>query len=189
VKNLSQNEQIENVTFQALAHPTRRTIIRITQSRGQGVSYTELLTELGLSTGKLNYHLEQLKGVLEKNSSGYYILTPFGKKTVEHLNLIEQRTTSDDERYVRIAALSQKGSLQPIVKAILLINIVMMAVFVALWTYIAYISIVESAPIVVYVLLPVLFAIGAGVLGVLVYALIKTPMWIKRFEQRFFGEP
>ncbi|MCL5877156.1 MAG: helix-turn-helix domain-containing protein [Candidatus Bathyarchaeota archaeon] len=184
-----QNEQIENVTFQALAHPTRRTILRIVQSRSMGVSYTELITELGLSTGKLNYHLEQLKGVLEKNNSNYYVLTPFGKKTAEHLNLIEQRTSSDDERYVKIATLSQKGSLQPIVKAILIINIVMMTVFVALWAYIGYIAIIEGAPVVVYVLLPVLFAIGASILGVLVYALFRTPLWIKRFEHRFFGEP
>jgi DNA-binding transcriptional ArsR family regulator len=51
---MNQNEQIENVTFQALAHPTRRTIIRLVQSRTQGISYTELITELGMSTGKLN---------------------------------------------------------------------------------------------------------------------------------------
>ncbi len=186
---LTQNEQIENVVFQALAHPTRRTILRIVQSRSMGVSYTELITELGLSTGKLNYHLEQLKGVLEKNSSSYYVLTPFGKKTSEHLNLIEQRTSLDDEKYVTIAALSQKGSLQPIVKAILIINIALMAFFVALWAYIGYIAIVEGAPVIVYVLLPALFAIGVGILGVLVYALVKTPLWIKRFERRFFGEP
>ncbi|MCW3996578.1 MAG: helix-turn-helix domain-containing protein [Candidatus Bathyarchaeota archaeon] len=51
---LSQNEQIENVTFQALAHPSRRTILRVVRSKNQGVSYTELITELALSTGKLN---------------------------------------------------------------------------------------------------------------------------------------
>ena len=90
IKMFNQNEQIESVTFQALAHPIRRTIIRIVNSRSQGISYTELITELGLSTGKLNYHLEQLKGILEKNSSNYYVLTPFGKKAVDHLNLIRE---------------------------------------------------------------------------------------------------
>ena len=185
---LSQNEQIENVTFQALAHPTRRTIIRIVRSRSQGVSYTELMTELGLSAGKLNYHLEQLKGILEKNTNGYYVLTPFGQKAVEHLNLIEQSTSSEDERYVKIAALSQKASLQPIVKAFLIISMVMMVVVIAIWGYIGYIAIMEGAPVIVYVLLPVLIAIGCSIFGVLAYALIKTPSWLKRFEQRFFGE-
>lgn len=128
-----ENEQLQNVTFQALAHPTRRTIIRIVKSRGQGTSYTELITGLGLSTGKLNYHLEQLKGLIEKNNSQFYVLTPFGEKAVEHLNLIQQRASTEDEKYVIVAALSQKGSLQPIVKAILIINIAMMGVFIGLW--------------------------------------------------------
>ncbi len=185
---LTQNEEIENVTFQALAHPVRRTIIRIAQSRSQGVTYTELITELGLSTGKLNYHLEQLKGVLEKNSGNSYVLSPFGKKTVEHLNLIEQRTDSEDEKYVKIAILSQKASLQPIMRALLVISIAIMVVVIVLWSYIGYIAIAEGAPMVVYVLLPALVAIGASVLGVLVYALLKVPLWLKRFEQRFFGD-
>lgn len=186
---LSQNEAIETVIFQALAHPTRRTIIRIMQSRAQGISYTELITELCLSTGKLNYHLDQLKGILEKNSCGYYVLTSFGKKAVEHLNLIGQRTSSEDEKYVRIAALSQRGSLQPILKAFLVIGIVMMAVAIGIWGYLGYIAVTEGAPVVVYVLLPILFAVGASILGVLLYALVKTPLWLKRFEQRFFSEP
>jgi hypothetical protein len=45
------NEQIENVTFQALSHRIRRTIIRMVQTRDQGISYTELITELGMPTG------------------------------------------------------------------------------------------------------------------------------------------
>lgn len=185
---MNQNEQIENVTFQALAHQTRRTIIRLVQSRNQGISYTELITELGMSTGKLNYHLEQLKGLIEKNSNQHYILTPFGKKAVEHLNMIEQKISSEDEKYVKIAVLSQKTSLQPIVKAFLTISIVLSAVLTTIWGYLAYIIITEGAPVIVYILLPVLIAVGFGLLGSLVYALVRAPSWVKRFEQRFFGE-
>ena len=115
------------------------------------------------------------------------VLTPFGEKAVEHLNLIEQRTGSEDEKYVKIAALSQKSSLQPIVKAFLVISIVMSAVFISIWGTITYIAITEGAPIIVYVLLPVLIAVGFAVLGILVYALVKTPLWVKRFEQKYFG--
>ena len=158
---INENEQIENVTFQALAHQTRRTIIRIVQSRKQGVSYTELVTELGLSTGKLNYHLEQLKGLIEKNTNHYYVLTSFGEKAVEHLNLIEQRISSEDEKYVKIAA-SQKTSLQPIVKAFLSIGIVMSAVFISIWGSILYITATEGAPLIAYILLPILIAVGFG---------------------------
>ncbi len=185
----TQNEQIENVTFQALAHPIRRTIIRLVQSRSQGVTYTELLTDIGLPTGKLNYHLEQLKGVIEKDSNSAYVLTSFGKKAVEHLNLIEQRTSVDDGEYVQIAVLTKKGSLQPIIKSFLIITIVMMGVFTGLWFYIGYIAFMQGAPTVVFVLLPIGFAVGISVLAVSVYALLKAPAWLRRFEQRFFGEP
>jgi predicted transcriptional regulator len=185
---MNQNEQIENVTFQALAHQTRRTIIRIVQSRNQGISYTELITELGMSTGKLNYHIEQLKGLIEKNNKQQYVLTPFGKKAIEHLNLIDQRISPDDEKYVKIAVLSQKMTLQPIVKALLTISIVLSAVLTAVWVYLFYIIIIEGAPIIIYGIMPVLIAVGFALIGILVYALVKTPVWIKRFEQRFFGE-
>lgn len=60
-------DQIENIVFQALSHPIRRTILKIIASRPNGVPYTELIMELGLSTGKLNYHLEQLGGLIGKN--------------------------------------------------------------------------------------------------------------------------
>jgi hypothetical protein len=76
----NQVDEVENATFQVLAHPIRRRIIRIAQSREHGVTYSELLSELELSTGKLNYHLEQLKGILEKNINTSYVLSPFGKR-------------------------------------------------------------------------------------------------------------
>jgi len=152
---LSKDMEIENVTFQALAHPIRRSIIRIINSRNQGISYTELITELGLSTGKLNYHLEQLKGLIEKNSYHYYVLTPFGKKVIEHLNLVDQRISSEDEKYVKVASLAQNASLQPIMKAFLSIGIVAMTFLIFLWIYIGYITISEGAPLIIYVILPV----------------------------------
>jgi predicted transcriptional regulator len=74
---MRQNEKIENVTFQALAHQTRRTIIRIIESKNQGISYTELIADLGMSTGKLNYHLEQLKGLIEKKQQSTLRSKPF----------------------------------------------------------------------------------------------------------------
>lgn len=184
----NQTEQLENVTFQALAHPTRRTIIRLIQSRTQGISYTELITEIGMSTGKLNYHLEQLKGLIEKNNNQHYVLTPFGKKAIQHLDLIEQKTSSEDEKYVNIAVLSQKTSLQPIAKAFLTISIMLSGVLTAIWIFLAYVFIIEGAPIIVYILMPILIAVGFGLLGTLIYALVKAPSWVKRFEQRFFGE-
>lgn len=70
------NEEIENVIFQALAHPMRRNVLKIVSSSQNAITYTELITELGLSIGKLNYHLEQLKGLIEKKDEHRYMLTP-----------------------------------------------------------------------------------------------------------------
>ena len=182
------NEQIESVTFQALSHRIRRTIIRMVQTRDQGISYTEIITELGMPTGKLNYHLEQLKGLIEKNSAQRYVLTPFGNKAVEHLNLIEQKISSEDEKYVKLAALSQKASLQPIVRAFLTLGVVVSVVILSIWGLIAYMAVVEGAPVIIYVLLAVLIIVGVSLLGTLLYALVRTPRWIKRFEQKYFGD-
>lgn len=181
-------DEIESVVFQALAHPTRRTIIRIIRSRIQGVLYTELINEVGLPAGKLNYHLEQLRGLIQKDANYHYLLTPLGQKAMEHLNLIEQRANSEDERYVKIAVLSQKVSLGPIVKASLIIGILMMVFFISVWGLVGYIAIANGGPLIIYVILPVLMAIGFSILGLLVYALLRTPQWIKRFDQKHFGD-
>lgn len=180
-------EQIENIVFQALAHPMRRTILKIIGSRPEGVPYSELITELSLSTGKLNYHLEQLGGLTGKNDEHHYILTPFGRKALNQLSLIKREVSSEDEKYVRIAEASQKSSLQPALRWFLLVGIAFTSLFLSIWIYIAYVAIIEGAPIIVYVLLPILIAIGFGLLGSLLLALKKTPDWLRRFERRFLG--
>ncbi len=182
------SEQIENVTFQALSHHIRRAIVRMIQTRDQGISYTELITELGIPTGKLNYHLDQLKGLIEKNGAQHYVLTPFGKKAEEHLNLIEQKISSEDEKYVRLSALSQKASLQPIVRAFLILGIVVSLIIISIWGIVAYMTVLEGVPVMIYILLSVLIIVGVSLLATLLYALIRTPRWIKRLEQKYFGD-
>jgi DNA-binding transcriptional ArsR family regulator len=181
------DEQIENVVFQALAHPMRRTILKIIASKPEGVSYSELITELSLSTGKLNYHLEQLGGLAGKNDERRYVLTPFGRKALNQLTLIRQERSSEDEKYVQIAEASQKSSLQPPLRWFLMVGIAISSMLLLVWIYIAYIVITEGGPLIVYVLLPILIAIGIGLLGSLILALKKTPDWIRRFERRFLG--
>jgi hypothetical protein len=182
-------EQVENVIFQALGHPMRRTILKIIGYRQDGVSYKDLITELGLSTGKLNYHLEQLEGLAVKNEKRYYVLSPLGRKALNQLNLIKEEMSSEDEKYVRIAEASQKSSLQPVLRSFLLVGIAFSIVILAVWIYLAYIVISEGAPIIVYILLPLLILIGVGLLSSLILALKQTPDWIKRLEHRFLSPP
>ena len=58
------SREIESVIFDALAHPARRDILRLISFGADGASYTEILGELGLSTGRLNYHLKQLDRII-----------------------------------------------------------------------------------------------------------------------------
>jgi hypothetical protein len=60
--------------------------------------------------------------------------------------------------------------------------------FLSLWGYLGYIAIAYGAPWIIYVIVPVLMAIGFSVLGLLAYALLRSPQWIKRFDQRHFGD-
>jgi DNA-binding transcriptional ArsR family regulator len=180
-------EQVESIVFQALSHPMRRTILKIIASRSDGVSYTELITELGLSSGKLNYHLEQLVGFAAKNEKRLYILTPLGKKALNQLNLIKEERSSEDEKYVRIAQASQKSSIQPAMKSFLLVGIAFSCVILAIWIYLTYFFITEGAPIIVYVIMPILIAAGIGLLGSLILALKRIPEWVRRLEHRFMG--
>jgi len=69
--NLS--SEVENIIFQALSNQMRRTILEIIDSNQQ-VSYSYLILELQLPTGKLNYHLERLEGLIEKNAEHHYVL-------------------------------------------------------------------------------------------------------------------
>ena len=164
----------------------RRTILKIVNSTN-GITYSELITELQLPTGKLNYHLAQLEGLIEKNQDRHYILTPLGKKALNQLNLIKQEITTADEKYVRTAEMAQKTSLQPAVRSFLLVGIAFSFIIVFIWGYIAFIAVTEGAPVIVYVLLPVLMAIGIGLIGSLIYALLKSPEWVRRLERRFLG--
>jgi predicted transcriptional regulator len=178
--------QVENTIFQALAHPMRRTILKIIASTNT-TTYSDLITELQLPTGKLNYHLEQLGGFIDKNNNRQYILTPLGRKALNQLNLITQETSLDDEKYLKIAALAQETSLQPVIRALLLICLAFSLIIVFIWSYLAFVVIREGGPTVVYLLLPLLLAVGVGLIGSLVYALLKSPDWVRRLERRLLG--
>ena len=183
--NLS--SEVENIIFQALANPIRRTILEIINSNPK-VSYSELILELQLPTGKLNYHIEQLEGLIEKNSERHYVLTPLGIKALNQLNLIKQEANADDERYVKAAEKARKTSLQPAVRSFLLVGVAFSVLIVFVWSYLAFVALTEGAPIIVYILLPFLIALGVGLICSLIYALLKSPEWVRRLERRFMAQ-
>ena len=180
------NCEIETVIFQALSHPMRRTILTILDSSGNGLLYTDLINELELSTGKLNYHLEQLEGLIEKNKEHRYVLTSLGKKALNQLRQLKSEVTVEDEKYLKIAGNSQRASLEPTIKSFIVIGIMASIVVIAVLAVVSYVAITEAGtPVVVIALLPLLMAIQIAVTVTLVRALRSTPGWLRRIEKRF----
>lgn len=83
-------EDLDDVVIKGLSSLERRNILRIVASYAEGVSYTGILGETGLSTGRLNYHLGELTGFLERSESRLYSLTELGKKAVAVLTFIHE---------------------------------------------------------------------------------------------------
>jgi predicted transcriptional regulator len=179
-------EEVETVIFQALSHPMRRTIIAILEGNKKGLLYTELITELGLPTGKTNYHIEQLQGLILKNEENRYVLTSLGVKALGQLEMLKSDVTAEDAKFLSLAEQSRKGSLEPTLKAFLQIGIVtsfLVIVVMGIITYVAYSQ--GTAPLFLWVILPILYAIEVGVTVTLIRALRNTPEWLRRLEKRF----
>ena len=91
-------EDVEEVVLQALGNRERRNILDVVASSENGVLYSDILHELGVNTGKLNYHLKLLEGIIEKDDSRRYRLTDLGMKAV---GLLKGITEDLDEESVR----------------------------------------------------------------------------------------
>jgi len=74
--------------FSALKHSARRKILAILGENP--ASYTELLNRLGVESGFLSYHLENLKGLVSKDDEGRYFLSEFGKAGLALTERIEK---------------------------------------------------------------------------------------------------
>jgi hypothetical protein len=176
--------EIEDVVIQGASHEARRTILKIIDSAENGASYSELLHELRLSTGRLNYHLGQLEGLIERNSERRYILTPLGKRAVVLLGSITQDLKAGYERYLKAARHAQTSTLHPLVKLPIYIGIAGASIALCVWGFLLYTLIQVGGPSFVYILLPLLLVIGFAVLAWLIYALKAAPEFLRRLEKR-----
>lgn len=78
----NRREEVEELIIQGLGHRERRNILKIISLAPDGAIYSDILGELGLNTGRMNYHLRQLEGLIERNGDRRYHLTPLGKKAL-----------------------------------------------------------------------------------------------------------
>jgi len=76
-------------TFEAVAHPLRIKILKLLAERPVG--FSELKRELGIkSSGKLDFHLRKLGGLIALNSDGKYTLTKEGYAALQAITTIKK---------------------------------------------------------------------------------------------------
>ena len=93
--------------FQALKHPIRRRILRML--REHPMTYTEILNELGIENGLLNYHLENLVELLAKGEDDKYRLSEFGEAGLSVIERVE--TPKSNVTQMRLLRLSSLQSI------------------------------------------------------------------------------
>jgi predicted transcriptional regulator len=97
----SRKDEIEDIIIQGLGHQERRNILKIISLADGGASYSEILGELGLNTGRMNYHLRQLEGLVVRNGDRRYHLTPIGKKALSVLHSMTENLENGYEEYLK----------------------------------------------------------------------------------------
>lgn len=98
----------EDVIINALNHEIRREILRLLKEKK--MSYSNLLDQFAISTGKLNYHLKLLSGFIEKDLEGLYKITKLGIRLISLLNNLNESITDEDRPLLKKAYVSQIGS-------------------------------------------------------------------------------
>ncbi len=96
----SRREDVEELIIQGLGHRERRNILKIISVAPQGAIYSDILGELGLNTGRMNYHLKQLEGLVERNGERRYRLTPLGKRALAVLGSMTDELENGYEEYL-----------------------------------------------------------------------------------------
>jgi len=107
----NRREEVEEAIIQGLAHRERRNILKIISLAEGGAVYSEILGELGLNTGRMNYHLSKLQGLVERNSERRYHLTPLGKKAVGVLHSMTESLEDGYERCLKSNAVTLDSGL------------------------------------------------------------------------------
>ena len=99
-------EDVEEIILQGIDHAERRNILKLIGSSPEGVIYSEILHELSMNTGKLNYHLKLLEGLIEKDEQRRYHLTKLGKKA---LMILDSMTENLDEEALSLVSTAKSS--------------------------------------------------------------------------------
>jgi len=178
------DKAVEAIIFDVLAHPARRDILRLVAYADDGASYTEVLSELGLSTGKLNYHIKQLDGFIEKNERLRYALTPLGMASTNLMQSLKEKPTNDFGKYLKVR---KPVSLMPAMRWMAYILLFSLTIIIFFAGVQLYESLLEGGPIEGVLLLFVFLAIGIAIFTWIIYMGKNAPELLKHLEKRFYG--
>lgn len=172
----------EEIMLNSLNHKVRRNILRLIKAKGS-VTYTQILDRVESPTGKLNYHLKQLTGLIEKAASDEYELTPLGEKAVEILDAIQSNGL--DEYFNKVNE-AQTQSISPLMRGFFKGGIAVAVFLLGFWTFMGYLMYTTGAPLAVWVILAILYAMGVALLMFLITVYRTAPQYIERLEMRIF---
>jgi DNA-binding transcriptional ArsR family regulator len=120
---LSYEEDTYSSIFTALKHPIRRRILRML---GQSpVTYTDILNQLNIDNGLLNYHLDNIKELITKDKEGKYVLSEFGKAALSLTTKVEEPVAKQGDRIFGLNTIQ--------IKSVLAILVIFLGVFTVLY--------------------------------------------------------
>lgn len=170
----------EKIIIQAIAHDIRREILRILDSEPR--TFTELLNHFDISSGKLTYHINQIKGFILKNEeTAKYEITSLGSKALEILDLINREVPDTDQPLLKEAFVSQKEASNPLILQGINISIGFICFFMAIHVLIALVALPDpNTPFFIAPLLLLIFLGECIVLMWLIRIRKSTPAFLKR---------
>lgn len=165
----------EEVLLNALNHEIRREILKLLKEGKK--SYTQLLNFFTVPTGKLNYHLRLLEGLIEKDTDNLYQLTAFGHRAWEILEKFRTEISEKERPLLRQAYLSQKSEQESFLKLMFVSRmnfkfymlLIIGALIILVGAY--YLSIGGDSPLV----------IGEFILGIVI--MIAGVYWLRKVRK------
>ncbi len=89
-------EDTYTTIFRALKHPIRRKILHMLDE--SSLTYTDILNELGVETGFLNYHLENLNNLIKKENNKYQ-LSDIGRASMHLTTRLENKVEQESRSF------------------------------------------------------------------------------------------
>jgi hypothetical protein len=90
-----QEDETYSTIFGALKHPIRRKILRMLNV--EQLTYTQMMTELDLDSGHLNYYLDSLGELVLKDDEGRYRLSNMGQAAIGLMGKVEESSSDKKE--------------------------------------------------------------------------------------------